>query len=334
MPDIPSVQRTLHVARPDGTTLDDPAREQARLTSAIDRLQAAGEIEYTGEFGAEITTFIPFAFWLKTQGLLAGRRVVTYAGMAPYYYFLAPDEYREKPDTRRWQPTEARGWPTNSTYTATRRPWQVMPDYRARYGGQGLRFERPVLFIQNKFTVEWDIGPINYLPIWALKGLLHSAAGRFDIVYSRPGARPVSGGYASDANDHCEYPDLPVVRGFGDVLVLEDFCAERGAPYNLTKLEILAKSHVFAAVQGGGAHLLACFGNALMLLLHREGEEYPHAYASGPYKYLSTPAPVLMLARDREGLLGGLNVIGATRVEGDQVQVDRGVRPTLDALRI
>jgi hypothetical protein len=334
MPDL-FPPRAAILARPHPQAQpDDPAREQARLTRAIERLEATGEIEYAGEFGAEITTFIPFAFWLKTQGLLAGRRVVTHAGMEPYYYFLGPDEYCEKSGPRRWVPTDERGWPTNSTYTATRRPWHVMPDYRARYRAQGRPFERPVLFIQNKFTVEWDVGPINYLPLWALKGLLHVAAERFDIVYSRPRPLVGAGGYTPDANHHCDYPDLALVRSFGEVLILEDFCAETGAPYNLTKLEILAKSHVFAAVQGGGAHLLACFGNSLMLLLHREGEEHPHAYASGPYKYLSTPAPVLMLAQGREALIEGLNVIGGTRVEGGQVQVDSGVMPALKTLRI
>ena len=84
------------------------------LDSAIARLRETGEIAYTGEFGAEITTFIPFVFWLKTRGMLSGRRVLTYAGMRPYYYFLDDAEYSEKPDARAWVPVEQRTWPSNS----------------------------------------------------------------------------------------------------------------------------------------------------------------------------------------------------------------------------
>ena len=62
--------------------------DAALLAAALHRLKTTGAIEYTGEYGAELTTFLPFAFWLKTQGLLSGRRVVTYRGMRPYYYFL------------------------------------------------------------------------------------------------------------------------------------------------------------------------------------------------------------------------------------------------------
>jgi hypothetical protein len=76
------------------------AEDQALFDAALADLEARGEIEYTGEFGNEITTFIPLVSWLKTEGRSAGRRVVTYAGMAPYYYFLDEGDYHEKPDRR------------------------------------------------------------------------------------------------------------------------------------------------------------------------------------------------------------------------------------------
>jgi hypothetical protein len=308
--------------------------DQELLSGSLDRLQATGAIEYTGEYGAEITTFIPFAFWLKTQGLLSGRRVVTYRGMRPYYYFLDDDEFHEKPDRRQWFPFRQRDWPTNATSLATKQPWHVLPNYRSRYGSQGRTFERPVLFIQNKFAVEWDKGPINYLPLSLLKVLFSFAADRFDVVYSRPGIMPESADYTTDANGHCDYPDLALAKSFDNVLILEDLCADGRASYNLTKLEILAKSRVFVAVQGGGAHLLACFGGSVLLLLHREGDEYPHAYTSGPYTYLSTPPPVLLLARDHDQLAAGVNLVGVLQPTSSGVQLDDKFAPVLQSLRV
>jgi hypothetical protein len=41
------------------------------------------------------------------------------------------------------------------------------------------------------------------------------------------------------------------------VLVLESMAEEEGRPYNEVKLEVLAGAHLFCAVQGGGAHVLA-----------------------------------------------------------------------------
>jgi hypothetical protein len=310
------------------------ADDVALLQHATARLKATGQIEYTGEYGAELTTFVPFAFWLKTQGLLAGRRVLSYGGMRPYYYFLEDDEFAEKPDARHFLDTRLRDWPTASTWHATRQAWHVMPDYRARYRSQGASFPRPVLFVQNKFEVEDSRGPINYLPVQALDKLFERTADRFDVVYSRPRALPRASGYTADDNDDCDYPDLQVARRYGHVTVLEDLCRQTGAPYNLTKLEILAKSRLFVGVQGGGAHLLACFGDSLLLLLHYFGNEFPHAYALGPYKYLATPAPLLLLARRHWHFERGVELIGAMRPGGDDLWLDRETLPTVRRLRV
>lgn len=310
------------------------ATDRQLLDSAIARLRETGVVEYTGEFGAEITTFIPFVYWLKTRGMLSGRRVLTYAGMRPYYYFLDAAEYAEKPDSRVWLPVERRTWPSNSSYTATRQEWHRMPDYRARYASEGMTFERPILFIQNKFCIEWSEGPINYLPLKALERLFALAGERFDVVYSRPRAMDGRGDYATDANSDCDYPDLALVRRFPAVLVLEDHVSASRIDYNLTKLQIAAKAHLFVAVQGGGAHLLACFGDSLLLLLHRLGDEYPHSYAAGPYTYLADPPPLLLVARDTAPLMRGIDLIADARLVEGRVQIPGHWRSLMSELSV
>jgi len=309
------------------------ANDARLLYDALEQLKCTGVIEYTGEFGAEVTTFVPFAFWLKAQGLLRGKRVVTYGGMRPYYYFLDEDELVEKLDIRDYLPPRKRRWPSNSTWHATRQPWHVMPDYRSRYRDQGLAFAKPLLFVQNKFCVEASRGPINYVPLHELEALFERTAGLFDVVYSRPRALPRAAEYTVDMNEDCSYPDLPLARRFGHVTSLEDLCAENNKPYNLTKLEILSKCHLFVAVQGGGANLLANFGQSLLLVLHYYGHEYPHAYKLGPYKYLATPAPVLMLARRHSQFERGVQVFTSIRPGSGRLWIDRGSIRTLSHLR-
>jgi hypothetical protein len=305
--------------------------DSALLEAALARLSATGQIEYTGEFGAEITTFIPFVAWLKASGHLEGRRVVTYGGMRPYYFFVGDEEYAEKRGPRHWLPPDQRDWPSNSTYTATRQHWHRPPDYRARYQAQGRQFERPVMFVQNKFTIEWDRGPVNYIPLNALLLLFERTAGRFDVVYSRPGIVPMGPGYTVDHQVHCHYPDLAVAREFAHVTVLEQQCAD-GGDYNLTKLETLAKAHVLVGVQGGGSHLLACFKGAVLLLLDYESDEYPHAYASGPYKYLADPPPVLLLTRSHTDFAVGVQLIASMGVTSGNVTLDSGLLTAFQAL--
>ena len=139
--------------------------------------------------------------------------------------------------------------------------------------------------------------------------------------------------YVTDENSFCDYPDLPLVRGREGVLVLEDHCEATGADYNLTKLQILARTHHFAAVQGGGAHLLAYFGQSALLLLHLKGEEFPHAYQAGPYRYLAEPAPMLLLARDNPSFRSAVPVLAQCRREGGAMTVPGSFQPVVDALR-
>lgn len=303
-------------SRPN-VSAEPSSREQSLLATALAILREHSRLEYTGEFGAEVATFVPFAAWLKQEGHLSGCRVVTYAGMRPYYFFLDESEFEAKDEPRRWLPTSQRYWPSNTTWTATPSPWQVCPDYRKHFQHSGRHFHRPVLFVQNKFTVEWGEGPINYVPLNSLRRLLELTAGTFDVVYSRPRGR--TAGYSYDDNTICDYPDRAIIRQFAHVTDFEDACQTASEDYNQAKLEVLARSHLFVAVQGGGAHLLAYFGPSLLLLLHNVGPEYPHAYQHGPYKYLSSPPPRLLVAKDTEEFKAGIEIVGNARVRDSKL---------------
>ena len=300
------------------TTLAD----EVLLDRLLLRLKETGKIEYTGEYGPEIATFIPLVNWLKQEGLLRDRKILTYRGMRPYYFFLSDDEFSAKDVNRHWVPEHARDWPTNSTYTATPKAWHRPPDYRAFYMTRARKFSRPTLFIQNKFTLEWGYGPINYLPLTYLKRLLSLTAGKFQIVFSRPGMRPVGSGYSVDHNLICDYPDRDIVTQFHDALVLEEIASQENRSYNEVKLEILAGTHLFFAVQGGGAHLLAAFGSSLLAILHRWGPEFPHAYLQGAYKYLSNDPPRLLIARNDAELDSAIRVFASANVVDNKAVFD------------
>jgi hypothetical protein len=107
------------------------------------------------------------------------------------------------------------------------------------------------------------------MPLNSLQRLLQLTVNVFDVVYSRP--RAPASGHSCDDNVSCDYPDRAVIRQFAHVTDFEAACESGAENYNQAKLEVLSKSHVFVAVQGGGPHLLACFGESLFLLLHNAG---------------------------------------------------------------
>jgi hypothetical protein len=316
------------------TNLPEDHDQNTRLLAlALHDLQVKGSIEYSGEYGPELATFIPFIAWLKANGHLAARKVVTYSGMRSYYFFLTDDEYAEKSEARRWVDQRQRRWPGNDTRSSRAEQWHVYPDYRAHFSSEGPSFTRPVLFIQNKFAVEWGIGPINYLPLKFLDWLL-AAAQDFHVIYSRPGISSGPRSYSRDHNRFCDYPDRDVVMNYPRVEVLEDECVRRNLDYNGYKLQILAKCHHFISAQGGGAHLLSCFGNSILVILHNRGHEYPHAYKTGPYKYLSTPPPILMVASRFQDLIDASKILLSARMVDQRIAIDRSFLPDLERLKL
>jgi hypothetical protein len=326
-----TVPGATNTPRPN-MSAEHPSRDQALLAQSLAMLREHSMLEYTGEFGAEVATFIPFVAWLKQEGHLSGRRVVTYAGMRPYYFFLDESEFEGRKEPRRWLPPSQRHWPSNATWTATPSPWQVYPDYRRHFARSGRAFHRPVLFIQNKFTVEWGEGPINYIPLTSLRRLLELTVDAFDVVYSRPRGR--TAGYSYDDNAICEYPDRAIIRQFAQVIDFEDACQSASEDYNQAKLEVLAKSHLFVAAQGGGAHLLAYFGPSLLLLLHNAGPEYPHAYQHGPYKYLSPTPPRLLVAKNTGEFKAGIEIVGNARVQDSKLLLPASAMDTVERLSL
>ncbi|MGF1550680.1 MAG: hypothetical protein ACFBQW_09190, partial [Sphingomonadaceae bacterium] len=271
--------------------------EQALLDRALAGLEARGFIEYFGEYGDEIASFVPLVAWMRDEGRLEGRKVRTYRGMEPYYFFLDPDQLELKDDARRWHRNAERVWPSRHAAYARPRPWLRPPDYRAHYLPRARRFARPTLFVQNKFAVEWEGGPVNFLPLRPLAEVLRMARGRFQTVYSRPGIMGALEGYSRDHNIFCHYPDVALLKRFPEVLVLEQMAAREGRSYNELKLEILAGAHLFLSSQGGGSYILAAHGDSLLVILHLEGAEFPGAYREGLFTFLADPPPRLAVLR-------------------------------------
>lgn len=292
-------------------------RGKEQLNHSLGLLSKQSKLEYTGEYGTEMTTFLPFIAWLKQEGLLRGKKIISYQGMRPYYFFLADDEFEEKDEARRFISVARRYWPYNNDFADVSNPWNIYPDFRAHYKNSNSLKGRPVLFIQNKFTVEWDIGPINYIPLHSLRRLLEITAEKYHVVYSCPRQPP--SGYSNDHNTACDYPDRAIVNQFDHATDLERDCLSSGQDYNLTKLRILANTHLFVSVQGGGANVLPYFGDSLVLLFHIKGKEYPYTYKHGAYKNLSKTPPKLLLARNISEFEKGISLISHIKNNGENI---------------
>jgi hypothetical protein len=255
-------------------------------------------IKYEGEFGAEIVNFLPFIYNLHLRGLLENRKVSTYSGMKPYYYFLGRQKIIERKENRFWIPQAERWWPNSNEHHRVPTSGELYPSFERSLKGA------EVLFIQNKFCIEWDEGPINFLSIDLLHQIFEKTKGRFNVVYSRQGilSNDSALGISIDHNKELNFDDLELCEKYPHVMVLEKRRFGDLRPYNSRKLHWINKAFLLAGVQGGSNYPWAYLKKDA-LILHKRGRETEFSYENGFYRYLSNPPLALKVVNNDEMFL-------------------------------
>lgn len=312
-----------HSSQSNGSKLELWFEELPSRSRWLDRMPNL--IEFSGEFGQEIIHFVPFVHWLHRAGEMNGRRLLTFEGMQPFYFFLNPHQIVIKSDPRKY--VEFCDLPDYHLHGdgvfACRTGLEWTPDYRAQYK-ECLSFEKPICVIHNKYTVEWDGKPVNFFTPETLRSLFSILRGKFQIVFFEAArASDTTRGYSVDHQEILPYNDVDVAREFDDVIIFGDLLKERSGNYNELKLQVFSNCYHFITVQGGNSHLCAAFGGSLIGILHVEGRELAHSYKGGHFQYASSPRPISMVCRSSDDICEIAKSFVGSRFVGDRVHLDR-----------
>lgn len=318
------------------TKLDSLAGPYLAEGSLRAPLQLPETLDYEGEFGTELTLFLPYLNWLSKAGLLHGHRIGTYRGMRCFYDDLDCLEIIEKDKPRKWVPPEERlaclpVKDDNNFDGIGRSPLHLYPDLRRKFRSQSLfpKIEdpsRPLLIVHNKHNVEWKRGPVNYISLETLDTIFRMFRFHFTIVYIRHGMTEIQEGYSEDDNRPVPFEDRAVLDRDHWVLCFDDLYARHKAngghqDLNTFKNVLYSRCYYFISSQGGGAHHIAFFSGCLLMVLHRTGPEELWAYNEGYYRFVSSPPPILAVCRDEEELVRALGLFAGTKVSQDRVHL-------------
>jgi hypothetical protein len=135
-----------------------------------------------------------------------------------------------------------------------------------------LEFEKPVLVIQNKYTIEWCQGIFNYFPVDVLEQIFEVFQDSHTIIYIRPRGKEKN--YFRDDNKIVKFEDYKQnKRKFRSVLTIEDFWWKlRKLDFNQRQFAIHACADRHISVSGGNACLAAYFGGDLIMFDSPEGQ--------------------------------------------------------------
>lgn len=225
-------------------------------------------IEFQGEFDQELRYALPFAYWHQQNGTL--KNTVASKNTAPFYFFNPNHE--ERFDKRVWQTNYGNyiipNMPHSPAFDGSK--WMA-PPFKAQYQNTRFVFAKPLLVIANKYNIEWDKPPINFLSIDALNELITNLKSRYQIIYNRP----LGGQIVLDNSEIMDLGEHAWLRAnHPEVLQMNDLYEQHRAEvanYNHLQLLVYANADRFISMHGGTAALASYFGGINVILSHPGG---------------------------------------------------------------
>jgi hypothetical protein len=208
------------------------------------------------------------------------------------------------------------------------------PDLRRKFCNLPLIAEvgtaqRPLLIVHNKHNNEWNSGPVNYISLGGLDFMFRLLKNDFTIVYIRHGIAGNEIGFTEDHNTSEPFEDGTLLKSHPEVLCFDDLYAEHRSSggmqdLNTFKNVLYSRCYRFVSSQGGGAHHIALFSGALLLVLHRRGSEEHWAYGNGYYGFMAAVPPTRAICRTEDDLICALQLFVNSVVAEDRLLLSAG----------
>lgn len=261
-------------------------------------------IDYHGEFDQELRYVLPFAYWHFLNGTL--KQTIGCTNTKPFYFFSP--SHLETYTERVWQTGYGYYDVPNMTHSPTFdfSKWVRVP-FREHYQNDRFRYPKPTLVVANKYNVEWDGPPVNFLSINVLDQIITACRGRYQIVYNRPLSTQIVGDNSETLDLH-EHAWLR--QHHPDVLLMNDLYEqhrESVGNYNQFQLMVYANCRHFISMHGGTAALASYFGGTNIILSKPGGgkehdfNEYETifpALSGASIRHAKTPDEVVRYVRE------------------------------------
>ena len=242
---------------------------------------------WRGEFGMELRVMIPWAYYKTTHRCLY---LETYGIVGSKYLYWFSDKHNiENPSIKRKYVGRL---PKNNPFNkgSVHIPdfpydteWQSPPhkDVFARPEIREMLKDKPLLVIQNKYSIEWPKTfnePVNFMNVRLLSDMLDYLTPNYTVLYKRFTDKALE--------DHQDLKDLEekqIIRTkFPSVIIYDDLAEGLTdvEDQNLLMFGLMSLSDHFLSIQGGAAVVSSLFGGKNIILI-KKGKESTY----GDYGY-------------------------------------------------
>lgn len=218
---------------------------------------------FRGEFDQELRYVIPFAYWHHLNGTL--KKTISCENTRELYFFS--EDHEERYQERDWETSYGDYEFPNMTHSASfsYQKWRRVP-YKQHFRNDVFVYDKPLLVIANKYNVEWDKPPVNFLSIEDLDSIIRTYGHKYQIIYNRPLPTHI----VTDNSDTLDLNEHPWLKEkYPEVLLVDDLNEKHKSivnNFNHLQLMIYANCDKFISMHGGTAALASCFGGVNVIL--------------------------------------------------------------------
>ena len=256
-------------------------------------------IEFCGEFDQEIRYVLPFAYWHFLNGTL--KQTIASKNTRSFYFF-SPNHV-ERYEKRIWEA----GYGNYAMPNMTHSPrfdfskWTPVP-FKAHFKNDIFAYGKPLLIIANKYNIEWDKPPVNFLDFPALDRIISTLKSRYQIIYNRP----IGGQIVHDNSEIMDLGEHAWLREkHPEVILMSDLFDQHHHiidSFNHLQLMVYANCDHFISTHGGTAALASCFGGTNILLSY-PGGGFEHDFNEYQTLFPALSGANILHAKSREELL-------------------------------
>lgn len=261
---------------------------------------------YSGlpEFGYELLSAIPLAWYLHQRGLLR-RTISGYDTKALYWFSPHHDELDEPRSYNNVKKLQQAEFP-NIEIHRKQLDWSFFasPPYRNHYQSSAIRFVKPTLIISNRINSEWNGEPINFLNVDTLNNIFALLREKYQIVYLE------TSHFSTKYEDHSEFDRssnrMQGLNLSGVITFSELLKQHSGTSTNELQCRLYAGCEKFISSNGGLGILASYFGGENVIFSKKCHELNPDINSFyGWYPRLS--GATISVARSENELLGRIH---------------------------
>jgi hypothetical protein len=212
---------------------------------------------YNVEFGYELISCVPYAYWLHKQKKL--KETISGKGSKSLYYFSP--KHTISADNRDWDNMDKlykEKIPNAKIHTHYLDFTKFeIPPYKEYYSNDKYKWDKPTLCICNRYNIEWKIKPINYFSLECLDRLFKKLKDKYQIVY-----------FGVDLpecfQDHAHNLKLGdyehIKNNHKEIIIFQDLLNKQKSDWNKVMLQVFSNCQHYITMNGGYSILASFFG--------------------------------------------------------------------------